>query len=138
MCCRNLNKQTTIPSPEHRNRKRYMNRSEYALRFLCDIWLYEIYDHWLQRNGTYEHKERFWEMDWKLLCSPLWSLKEKQMNSKEISARLSAAKKVSKELVTASCGSNLYPNIHHRHTVNNKFYLRKPTLQINMTLFHHV
>jgi len=45
MCCRNLNKQIAIPSPEHGNRKRYLNRSEYALRFLCDIWLYEIYDH---------------------------------------------------------------------------------------------
>ena len=37
-------------SQEYGKRKRYLNRSVYALRVLCDIWLNGIYDQWLRMH----------------------------------------------------------------------------------------
>ena len=70
------------------------------------------------------------------------------MSLKELTARLSAARKVrarnafivaaaeNEELATASCGFNLYPK--HMAMSSKKFYLRIPPLQINMALIYHI
>jgi len=132
--CRNLNKWTAIPSPEHGNRKRYLNRSEYALRFLCDIWLNGIYDQWLRRHRivwTYMvilkvglksmavafyntwRRKKWTEKN----LQPGWVLQGK---SEQGMSSLSLLPE-NEELATASCGSNLYPNHMSPSSVNSTY-----------------
>jgi len=81
-------------------------------------------------------------------CSPLWYLKEKWMSWKELTARLSAVRKVRARnafIVAAArkwrCGDSFVwvqfiPKSYV--TVIKKFYLRNCPLEINMTLIYQV
>jgi len=96
----------------------------------------------------YEQKWRFWKMNWKILLHAFMILDGETNEAKRTYRKAECCKECqSKECLHCRCCQKMknWRQIHMGPiytqtfvTVIEIFYLRNPTLEINMTLMHHV